>query len=212
MKQTKGNTVKYGNLEKFSSFVTNGHELCKENHSTRKILRDHLRFMLDMISEKDTKEFVKEAQDLLHTVMCDLLNKNSEPKDLLYYSYAGIDDLTHLCVENNVQLGEYFKDIESILKKFKHFEDLKIEQQTIYRYLAKPSLYKRRDYRKHDNKDISFLYFSLFLCFSIYENFNSELIQPNFEEDYTLEMNISLIKDYLIPTYFLFKSREDTIR
>lgn len=212
MKHTKDNTTKHSNSEKFSNFVTSGYEFCEESHSTRKILRDHLRCMLDMISEKDKKEFVKETQDLLHTVMCDVLNKNSELKDLLYYSYVGIDDLTHLSFENNLQLGGYFKDIESILKKFRHFEDLKIEQQTIYRYLAKPSLYKRRDYKKHNNKDISFLYFSLAFCFSMYENFNSEPIQPNFEEDYTLEMNRILIKNYLIPTYFLFKPREYTIR
>ncbi len=213
MKLIKDNVVvvEYGNSEKFSNFTTNGYELCEESDSTRKILRDHLRYMLGIISEKDIKEFVKEVQDLLHTVMCDVLNKNSEPIEQLYYSYVEIDDLTHLSFKNNVQLGKYFETIEIIFRKFEHFKDLEIDQQTVYRYLSQPALYKRRDYKKHDNKDISFLYFSLSFCLSMYENFNSEPIQPNFEEDYTLEMNRILIKNYLIPTYLLFKSREDTI-
>ena len=210
MKQTKDNTVKYGNSEKFSNFVTNGHELCEESYSTRKILKDHLRFMLDMISEKDIKEFVKEAQDLLHTVMCDVLNKNSELKDILYYSYVGIDDLTHVSFENNVQLGEYFKDIESILKKFEYFKDFEIDQHDIYRYIADPPAYKKRKYKDCKNSGLSSLYFALFLCLSMYKEFNSESIHTNFEEDYTLEKNKKLFENFLHPLYFLFKFRVDT--
>ncbi len=147
----------------------------------------------NMISEKDKKEFVKEAQDVLCNMIFFIKWRN--PYDIF----------TNLPIENNIQLGWHFRDIKSILIKFEHFEGLEIDRKAVYRYL-------QRNCAKHDKKDISFLYFSLSFCFSMYENFNSAPVEPNFAEDYTLEINRILIKKYLIPTYLFFKYRKDTIK